>query len=276
MKTDDVVEAPARLTTVVERNVFASATGTVAELRVAHGDLVAAGQPLVVLADPELALQLHQTRGELEAARQRIDALGVARTDRRLRDDERPGGLPVAAEMRELQERLAALERRRDLLQQRDEALVLRSPCAGQVLTREVEGLLASRPVERGEALLTIADLESGWQLAADVPQRGIGRVVAAMAANEEPIAAEFRLAGDVTRTHRGHVVAVDAAAPLEGEGLRDEPPPVAVRIAVDELTDAAARPGMRATVRIPCGRRSLGYVWLRDVGATVYRWLTF
>jgi hypothetical protein len=32
----------------------------------------------------------------------------------------------------------------------------------------------------------------------------------------------------------------------------------------------------MTASVRIHCGQRSLGYVWLHDVGATLYRWATF
>jgi hypothetical protein len=79
-----------------------------------------------------------------------------------------------------------------------------------------------------------------------------------------------------VQKTYAGHVVQVSAAAPLEPEGLENEASPVKVRIALDGDAPAAARPGMTASVRIHCGRRSLGYVWLHDVGATLYRWLTF
>jgi hypothetical protein len=32
----------------------------------------------------------------------------------------------------------------------------------------------------------------------------------------------------------------------------------------------------MAAEVRIGCGRRALGYVWLHDAWATVYHWLAF
>jgi hypothetical protein len=48
------------------------------------------------------------------------------------------------------------------------------------------------------------------------------------------------------------------------------------VRIALEGEPPAAARPGMSASVRIHCGKRPLGYVWLYDIGATLYRWATF
>jgi multidrug efflux pump subunit AcrA (membrane-fusion protein) len=276
IKTDFAVEAPARLAATIEREVFASATGVVAEIHVEHGDLVAEGDVLLVLHDPELALKLQETRGEIETTRRRLDSLAVTRTDRTLREDPESDRLPLAAEERELQERLASLQRQLDLLEARREALTLRSPRAGQVLTRDVDALLASRPVERGQALLTIADRDSGWQLRAEVPQRQIGHVLAAMKATADSVAVDFRLAGDVTATYPGHIVAVSSAAPLEADGLRDEASPVEVRIAVDGAPPQAARSGMNATVRIHCGERSLGYVWLHDVGATLYRWATF
>jgi multidrug efflux pump subunit AcrA (membrane-fusion protein) len=263
----------------MERDVFATATGSVAEVPVAHGQMVAAGDVLIVLADPELALKLQEARGEIDAARKRLDALAVSRTDRSLREENSDDRLPIAAEHRELQERLASLERQLELLELRRDELTLRSPCAGQVLTRDVQSLLTSRPVERGQALLTIADVSSGWELRAEAPQRQIGHVLAALHEAEtsrEPVAASYRLAGDVRNSHTAHVVTVSSAAPLEPTGLRDEAAPVEVRIAVDGATPVAMRSGMNATVQIHCGEAPLGYVWLRDVGATLYRWATF
>jgi multidrug efflux pump subunit AcrA (membrane-fusion protein) len=278
LPVDFTVEAPARLATTIEREVFATVTGAVAEVRVTHGQLVNEGDVLVMLNDPELALKLQEIRGEMDATRKRLEALAVSRTDRTLREVANEDRLPLSAEQRELEERLASLDRQRDLLETRRESLTLRSPCAGQVLTRDVQSLLASRPVERGQALVTIADLSSGWELRADVPQRQISHVLAAEAdANErDQMAATFRVAGDVTQSYSGHVVEISAVAPLDAEGLRDEAPPVEVRIAVDGAPPPAARPGMTAIVRIHCGRRSLGYVGFHDVAATLYRWITF
>jgi multidrug efflux pump subunit AcrA (membrane-fusion protein) len=275
------VEAPATLRAAVEREIFASATGSVAEVRVAHGDEVKQGDVLIVLSDPELSLKLQQVRGEIEATRERLAALAVTRTDRTLRERETEDRLPLSAEQRQLEERLATLAAQSKLLSERHEALTLRSPIAGEVLTPDVQSLLASRPVERGQSLLTIADVTSGWELVADTPQRDVGDVVAAQthaAAADPPtaVSANFRLSGDVTAVYDAHVLAISAAAPLEAEGLEDVAPPVKVRLAVDGEPPAAARPGMAASVRIDCGRRSLGYVWLHDAAATLYRWLTF
>ena len=61
------VEAPAHLAAAVEREVFATANGAVAEVRVVHGQTVAAGDVLIVLRDPELALKLQEARGEIDA-----------------------------------------------------------------------------------------------------------------------------------------------------------------------------------------------------------------
>jgi multidrug efflux pump subunit AcrA (membrane-fusion protein) len=276
LPADLTVEAPARLAAVVEREVFATASGAVDRVLVTHGQHVAEGDVLIVLRDPELALKLQEVRGAIAAARERASAMAVTRTDRTIRDEPSADRLPLAAEQQEVEARLASLERQLVLLEQRREALTLRSPCAGEVLTRDVQTLLASRPVERGQALLTIADGSSGWELRADVAQRSIGHVVEAQQSAAAPLVISYRLAGDVRSTYAGHVMAVSAAAPLDADGLRDEPAPTEVRIATDGTAPTVARPGMAATVRIGCGRRSLGYVWLHDVAATIYRWLTF
>ncbi|MBA3485336.1 MAG: HlyD family efflux transporter periplasmic adaptor subunit, partial [Pirellulales bacterium] len=195
------VEAPATLVAAVERDVFATATGSVAALRVEHGQMVKQNDVLVILSDPELALKLQQVRGEIEAARKRLDALAVTRTERTLREQDGEDRLPLSAEQRQLEERLASLEAQRTLLESRRDALTIRSPLSGQVLTRNVQSLLESRPVERGQVLLTIADASSGWQLKADVPQRQIGHVLEAQRDEPSALAASLRLAGDVEKT---------------------------------------------------------------------------
>lgn len=271
------VEAPAHLRTAVERDVFATATGTVAKLHARHGMQVAKGDVLVELRDPELELKLQQATGQLEATQKRLDALAVARTERRAREqDPAVDALPLSAEQQQLEEQAASLRRQRELLEAHRGDLSIRSPIDGVVLTRQVQTLLESRPVERGQVLLTVADPASGWELAADVPQRRMGAVVEAQAHSDAPLAVSYRLAGEVGAEHAGRVTEVSSAVPIDAERLRDDAAPVEVRIAALGETPAAARPGMSATVQIHCGRKPLGYVWLHDAAATVYRWLTF
>lgn len=273
------VEAPATLAAAVEREIFATATGSIAEVRVAHGDRVKQGDMLIVLSDPELALKLQQVRGEIAAAQERLDALAVTRTDRMLRDRETEDRLPLSAEQRQLEERLAGLQMQRELLEERHAALTLRSPIDGEILTPDVQTLLTSRPVERGEALLTVTDASAGWLINAEAAQRDVGEILAAQreaSGHHGEVTASVRLSGDVGQTYPAHLLAVSSAAPLAADGLEDAVPPMEVRLALDGEPPAEARPGMAAAVRIDCGRRAIGYVWLHDVWATAYRWLTF
>src|SRR5690606_23692714 len=121
---------------------------------------------------------------------------------------------------------------------------------------------------ERGQPLLTIADTAAGWELKAEVPQRQIGHVIAARDDANQPLAASYRLAGDVQRSYPARLIAVSSAAALDAEGLQDAAPPVEARLAVLGDPPPAARSGMSASARIHCGRRPIGYVWLHDVGA--------
>ncbi|MBX3434718.1 MAG: biotin/lipoyl-binding protein [Pirellulales bacterium] len=272
VETDFEVEAPAVLMPVARHEIFATTTGRVAEVRVVHGQTVAAGDVLVVLDDPQLQLQREQVAGELAAVERRIDALAVARTDRTVRESADPDALPPGAEQQQLIEKRASLRRQRELLARRRTELTLVSPVAGQVLTRDIESLLASRPVERGQALLTIADTTAAWELIAEVDQRDVGHVVAQLPT--PPV--RFRLAGDVDEIRTGRVDRLAVAATLDVEDLSAPAPPAPVHVAVDADQLAEPRAGTAATVRIHCGRRSLGYVWLHDLAATVYRWWMF
>lgn len=276
VKSDFEVEAPARLAPLVERDVFASADGAVAEIRVEHGDQVQQGDVLAVLGDPQLVLDLQRVRGEIDTTLKRLEAIAVARTDRRIQEDSETESLSLSAESQQLEQRLASLRRQEEILGDRREALTLRSPIAGTVLTLDVQHLLEARPVARGQVLFTVADTNSGWRLLADVPQDRIGQVVAARQESAEPVPVRFRLSGDTEQTYSGRVEAISETAVLNTDDLDGELPPIEVHVAIDDQDLTAARPGMSAEVRIACGRRSLGYIWLHDAWETLYSWLAF
>lgn len=269
------VEAPAVLEPVVQRDVFATATGAVAEVRVKHGDDVAAGDVLAVLIDPQLALERQAVQGEIATAGERLAAIAAARTERRSRTESVDTALPLSAEGQQIRERLASLKRQAELLDDRQEALTLRSPIAGRVLTLDVQSLLAARPVERGQHLFTVADVQSGWQLRAEVAQDDLGKLLRDSDENSLR-GVRYRLVGEPGRDYQGRLVEVAAAAVLDADHLTAEAPAVPVVVeAVDEVS-VAARPGMSATVRIGCGEYSLGYILFHDAAATITRWVTF
>ncbi|NOY41810.1 MAG: efflux RND transporter periplasmic adaptor subunit [Planctomycetes bacterium] len=276
VKRDFEIEAPATLVPVVERDVFATANGTIVDVQVVHGEKVEAGAVLAVIDDPTLSLDSQRVLGEVETMRKRLEAIAVARTDRNVQADTDRERLPLSAEAQQLEKKLASLEKQREILAARRTALTLRSPIAGTVLTLDVQNLLRTRPVERGQVLFKVADVEAGWWLWAEVEQDRIGHVVAAQQASEGSLPTRFRFAGEDAEIFSGHVESISATAVLDPNELNEAAPALRVRVAVDEQSLPAARPGMTAKVRIQCGRRSLGYVWLHDAWETVYSWLVF
>ena len=275
VKIDFEVEAPATLRPAIERDIFAAADGKVVDVRIHHGDRVSPGDVLAVIDDPELTLDAQRVEGEIETTRKRIEAIAVARTDRQVREEANNDKLPLSAEAEQLEMRLTSLQMQQQILKRRREALTLRSPIAGQVLTLDVQNLLQTRPVQRGQILFTVADTSAGWQLSADLPHDRIGHVVAA-SQDDVNLPVRFRLAGDTEHTYRGYVESISTVAVLETADLDLDSPTFKVLVDVEADELATARPGMNAQVRILCGRRSLGYVWLHDIWETVYSWWVF
>lgn len=276
VRSDFEIEAPAKLVPLVERDVFASTDGAVAEIRVEHGDQVQAGDVLAILDDPQLVLDQQRVQGEIDTTLKRLEAIAVARTERNIQQDTASESLSLSAEAQQLEQQLASSRRQGEILAARREALTLRSPIAGTVLTLDIQHLLEARPVARGQVLFTVADTTAGWRLLADVPQDRISQVVAAQDNTTEPLPVRFRLSGDLEHTYSGHVEGISETAVLDAEDLEGELPPIEVRVAIDDQQLAAARPGMSADARIGCGRRSLGYIWLHDAWETIYSWLAF
>ena len=276
------IESPGTLQPVVRRDVFAPRSGLVDEVLVTHGAEVAAGQPLVRLRDPVLDLELKRVDGELETAQRQLDAVRATRTNRQVRDANPTDAYRLSAEERELQQRLANLRNELELLNRDRDALVVTSPIAGRVLSWDIGNRLLARPVERGEVLVTVADLSADWQLELEVPDDRIGYVLAAQQALQPKLPVRFRLSSDDREQHTGHIVEVSQTADVvASEGATAPSPTVLVKVAPDgmQLSEASLRelrPGVSARAQIDCGRRSLGYVWLHDIWDAAVEWLRF
>jgi len=280
LPADFTVESPGTLEPAVRQEVFAPRGGLVDEVLVAHGADVSAGQPLARLRDPSLELDLKRVHGEMETVRRQLEAARATKTSREVRDANPVELYRLSASERECEQQLANLESELKLLEHEHANLIVRSPIAGRVLTWDLASRLTARPVERGESLVTVADLSADWQLELAVADDRIGHVLEAQASSDAPLSVRFRLrSADAANT--GHVKTIGLTADVETKDGAAARPTVKVVVAFDksELTDAARRelrPGVSARAEIDCGRRSLGYVWLHDVWDTVLTWFRF
>jgi multidrug efflux pump subunit AcrA (membrane-fusion protein) len=277
---DFAIEAPGTLEPAVRRDVFAPRSGLVEKVLVGNGADVAAGEPLVELRDPKLELELKRVHGEMETVRRQLDAVRATKTNRDIRDASPTEFYRLSASEREFDQQLTNLQHERELLDAQRETLVVRSPIAGRVLTWDVANRLAARPVERGDVLVTVADLSADWQLDLNVEDDRIGHVLAARDAADAPLPVRFRLRSQDS-PHTGHIAEIGLTADVAAAEGAATDPTVRVTVAFDkdqlnESTRRDLRPGVSARAEIDCGRRSLGYVWFHDLWDALLTWLRF
>ena len=168
----------------------------------------------------------------------------------------------LAAEEEELKATLSGLAGQQAILDEQQHNLTIRSPIAGQAITWNLEQLLSARPVQRGQALLSVADLDGPWVLELQVADDRAGHVLAARETLTPDLEVDFLLPSDPGRKYRGRVIEV---APTTEVNAKQESS-VLVTVAFDKNSVPALRPGATAVAHVHCGRRSLGYVWLHDL----------
>jgi putative peptide zinc metalloprotease protein len=133
--------------------VRTESAGFVAELFVKEGTAVSAGQPLLRIRNAELTADVKklQARLQLEQTRERI-AL----------DESKPADAQVALRQQE-----SIWKSLRARMSEQD-ALVVKAPCAGQVVARDLEAM-AGKYFEKGEILMLICD-DSVKELVVSLP----------------------------------------------------------------------------------------------------------
>jgi len=257
----------------VRRQVFATDDAVVEELKVDHDEHVEHGQVLAILRNPQLDLEFKRVSGELQTTRERLAAVQAARVELAVDSAGRGAGAArLSGEEAGLRALLASLERQSKLLDEQQEALTVRSPIAGRILTWDLPQLLQSRPVLRGQVLMTVADTEGPWVLELHVPEKRVGALTSARQPGDVKLPVTFVLATDPGRTHSSHVD--DVAAAVEPD--RSDEPAVLVTVAVNREELNNPRPGAGVTGRVSCGWRPIAYVWLHDLIDAAWAWVRF
>jgi multidrug efflux pump subunit AcrA (membrane-fusion protein) len=267
------IEAGGELQPRIQRDVFATDDAVVDELKVDHDDRVEAGQVLAILRNPQLDLEFKRVSGELQSTRENLAAVQAARVELAVESAGRAAGAArLSGEEASLKALLASFERQLGLLDEQQAALVVRSPIAGRVLTWDLPQLLQSRPVQRGQVLMKVADPEGPWILELHVPERRIGHLLGARQGAGTPQAVTYILATDPARKHRAQVDTVAASV----EPGNDQEPSVLVTAVVNRGELDNPRPGAGATGRVYCGLRPVAYVWLHDLIDAMWAWIRF
>ncbi len=270
---DFSIEARGELQPRTRRDVFAPSDSIVSEIHVADRGNVRAGEVLITLRRPQLDFELHRVLGETQTARKRLAGVQAERLGpERGKTDTPQRYNQLTAEEEELKELLASLSDQEQILRRQQAELEVTSPIDGQVLTWDVQQLLESRPVQRGQVLLAVGDLAGPWQLELRLPDDHAGYVLQAEQAQDSRLEVDFLLATDPGQTYRGRIEKTALAAQIdEVYGAH-----VLVTVAIDRESVSGLRPGASVIGKIRCGRRAIGYVWFHDLISLVRRRLLF
>lgn len=256
------VSGHAELWPELRRDVFATTSGVVDQVLVNHGDQVQPDQPLVILRDPELEQDVPKIAGEIATARERLRGIQLARLTGTPTAETLLRNRQLATDEEELKERLKTLDRQHSLVEERRKRLTLRSPIAGRVLTWDTMQHLSARPVEKGQALITIGETGGPWIVEVLVADKDVGPLLHAIKRQGDGLKVEFQLPSEPGRTYAGRVRDVSLASESDDRSAGH----VRVLVEFDRGQIEQLRPGATAVPRIHCGRYSLGYVWLHDL----------
>ncbi len=273
---DFSIEVHGQLVPAIQRNVFAPSDGYVEEIFVRHGQHVDQDTPLMQLRSNEFNLQRAEIVGQLQTAQAELDAISVRRSQGMRRDPRSENRTPeslenLSADQLKLTKQIENLILRRDLLQKREDELRLLSPVNGQILDWEVEEVLASRPVSRGELLMKVADVDGPWVLDLELPDKRTYHVVNAQKEVEQPLDVRFQLVNEPGKTYRGKLQSAAAIVDLDENS---DQPYVPLEAEIDKSEIPHLRHGLSVVGRIECGQRSVAYVWTYQLMETVRRYL--
>jgi len=269
---DFVILGRGELQPVERHDVFAPSNAQVDKLFAVHAQEVEKGAVLAQLQYSKIEIDFNRVDGEIETNQQKLDAVNTNRILVRSENtaEAREKLNQLDAERRRLQVYLKNLNEELKLLKKQRQKLTLKSPIRGQVLTWNVDQRLDRRPVQRGQRLMTVVNTKGPWELLIKVPDHHIGHILNAQSELREDLQVSFVLGLDAGKVHQGKIESVAFATEVdEVEGAS-----VQMRIRIDSEEIEHLRPGASVVVRVHCGRRSIGYVWLHDlIDAVRTRW---
>jgi len=275
------IRAHGELMPTIRREVFAPRDAVITNVLVEHGQWVESGQPLIELRSTDLELEVQLVEGELHQARKRLSVTQSERLQLSPGDaDARNRQRRLTADEEQYQQQVISLESRQEILRKHLQQLVVTAPIAGQVLTWNAQERLATRPVQRGEALLSVADTSGDWQAELQVPGRHAGRLV--NLTNNKPASSDAD-ANDILIASsmapgtwiEGKIDRISSRA--EDDATGNVYLPVTVRFSDDNASNAVPFvPGATVVARIGCGRGSLAESLFFELADAVRLWIPF
>lgn len=250
---DFEVEVAGQIQPETYRRVFAPENGTIDRVAFTNEAVVAEDDVLLLMSSSTLSLEQQRVLGEIQTVSAQLTA---ART-------KRVRGTDPNASMDEkiFEQKLKSLNEDKLLINRQLEDLEITAPFGGKVYLRNPDRELMARPVQRGQLLLQIVATNSKWNLEVEIPEKVRCYVLSHRDQTNQPLEVRYMVRSAPDQNWETSLDSIDSAVQIvgaelfcRGTGAISDPP------------DAHQRPGTAVTARIHCGRRSIGFVWFREI----------
>jgi hypothetical protein len=238
--------------------VFAPDDGVIVDVMFTDEDSVNEQEPLLKISSPALELKEETISGEFATVTAQLASVQVARLDSR-RNSHQATPEQLTAEEEELKQRLKSLSRQLNIVRSQLQDLTVAASIDGMARRQDFQTELLGQPVRRGQPLLSIVKPDGAWQLELRIPDRSLRHVLAAH--DEGSVQVDFRLQMSPETTWSESMSSVAAVTDLDEFGRLSA---FATAALTNEIPDR--RPGAGVVAKVHCGRRSLGYVWFREL----------
>jgi len=264
IKKDFNLSAEGTLEPTVRRQIFAAIDGEVVDVLVQRNSKVTAGQELVRLRNPDIAIQLEELQGQLRSSLAELRKV----KSQQFGQLEPADKTALQGQEFELQTKIESLRKKLALQRERESQLIIRSPIDGVVTTWDVEDTLRSRPITTGQVLMEVADLEKPYSLKLELPEKREGHLdeYVRERGGQQDLEVTYILATDPTMD------ALDADLPVTSISNRaeshDEHGAVIEMEALpnqDPLRRLTPSPGASVIANIHCGRAASGFVFFHE-----------
>jgi multidrug efflux pump subunit AcrA (membrane-fusion protein) len=272
------------------RWVFPPVPGQVVKFKVNPGDEVRADDPVVEMRDVELARQMVQLLGDIQAAEQTIKAKDLEYRDAKDTSDR----LRITTERskeeftrdrktRELNE----LVRRTNADKSNPGVFTLNAPLSGTVLNWDFREKRTGAAVRANEQLIRIGNKSDRWEIELRIPQKNIGQVLHAYDVQQtDELDVDLLLLSAPTKTYKGKLARKDIAGeatPNRDDNNESEPVVYAsVRIDGDDIPKNGRLPEdlyvteTEVHAKIRCGNHRMGYSLFYGVWEFLYEKVVF
>ena len=267
------LEGRGTLQPVTRQEVFARIDGQVVAVNVKHLDPVTAGAILATMRSTELDAKITELEGQIQARQSELQSIETLRVSER-RNMTPAEEKQLTGRKQEIEVTIRSLQEQLKLHRGKKADLAIRAPLAGAVTTLDVRDRLIGRPVARGDALLSVANLEGEWELEVRMPEDRMGHILQARQELQrrrrehpgenlpEDLPVKFILATDPGVTFEGVVKEIHHRAEVRG----DDGNTVLIKVAIDKSELPQLRPGASVVAKLHCGRQGIGYVWFHDL----------